>query len=453
MRTPVGRLGLWAMMPIPLRLVMGLIVLVVLGSAALLLPFAAVRPLSLEEALFTAVSALTVTGLSILAPGRDLTVLGQIVLAVLIQIGGVGFMVIAVIILRLVGRQIMLDDRLALRDSLGLLSAAEIVQLVRRALIAIAIMEGSGALALWLHWRNTLPLSEERVLLYAFFHAISAFCNAGFDLFTGLPEFPEGVPNDGITLFILAALIVLGGLGIPVIGDLLTWRWTHKLSLHTRVTLLLSAALTFGGGGLIFLAETLSRGAISEAPWSARLGLSIFQAISARTAGYSGFPNFDHISAGAQLTLVSLMFIGAAPASMGGGITTGTFAVIALAAWGYLRRLPETQVAQRTISHDTLRRAVAVLVVSLMLLTAASYLLVITHPMLRVDQAVFEVVSAFATCGLSLGATNALTSFGHAVLMVVMFWGRLGPLTVVAALATPRRQRHLAFPEGHILIG
>ncbi|MCS7325550.1 MAG: potassium transporter TrkG [Anaerolineae bacterium] len=453
MRTPVGRLSLWATMSIPLRLVIGLALLVLFGTLTLSLPFAAQRPLSLEEAVFTAVSALTVTGLSIIAPGRDLTVFGQIVLAALIQIGGVGFMVLAVVILRLVGRQVMLDDRLALRDALGLLSAAEIVRLVRRALIAVAIMESCGALALWLHWRNTLPLSEERVVLYAFFHAISAFCNAGFDLFAGLPEFPTGVPNDGITLTILATLIVLGGLGIPVIGDLLTWRRTRRLSLHTRVTLLLSFVLSFGGGSLFFLAETLSLGAISHEPPVARFGFSLFQVISARTAGYSGFPNFDHISPGAQLLLIGLMFIGAAPASMGGGITTGTFAVVLLATWGYLRRLPETQVAQRTVSHDTLRRAVAVFVVSLLLLSTATYLLVITHPSLEVDRAVFEVVSAFATCGLSLGATNMITPIGHAVLMVVMFWGRLGPLTIVAALATPRRQRHVAFPEGQILIG
>lgn len=456
MRPTFGRERLWTRLPIPVRLVIGLALLTVLGTLILLTPLATYpnRPLNLEEAAFTAISALSVTGLTLISAGRDLNLFGQIMLMVLIQIGGVGFMVVAVVILRLVGRQVMLEDRMALRDSLGLLSIAEIVQLTRRALIAVFIMEGIGALSLWLHWRTVLTgFNEAQVLLYAAFHAISAFCNAGFDLFSGLPEFPDGVPNDGVTLSILAVMILLGGLGIPVIGDLLTWPQLHKLSLHTRVTLVLTVLLGFGGGALIFLSETLGRGAIGDQPVLVRLGLSVFQAISARTAGYVGFGDFGALSTGAQVVLMALMFVGAAPASMGGGITTGTFAIMVLSMWSYLRRLPETQVAGRNISHDALRRASAVLVVSLILLTTATYLLVIAHPSAPLNQVIFEVISAFATCGLSLGLTGELTPFGHAVLMVIMFWGRLGPLTVVAALAMPRRHRHVSYPEGQILIG
>ncbi|MCS6774600.1 MAG: potassium transporter TrkG [Anaerolineae bacterium] len=456
MRLLFGRERLWSRLPIPARLIVGLALLTALGTLVLLTPLATYpnRPLTLEEAAFTATSALSVTGLTLISAGRDLNPFGQVVLMVLIQLGGVGFMVVAVVILRLVGRQVMLEDRMALRDSLGLLSVAEIVQLTRRALIAVFIMEGIGTLALWLHWRARLAdFSELQVLLYAAFHAISAFCNAGFDLFSGLPQFPDGVPNDGVTLFILAVMILLGGLGIPVIGDLLTWPQLHKLSLHTRITLVLTVLLGFGGGALIFLSETLGRGAIGDQPPAARFGLSLFQAISARTAGYVGFGDFGALSSGAQIALMALMFVGAAPASMGGGITTGTFAIMVLAMWSYLRRLPETQVAGRTISHDTLRRASAVFIVSLLLLTTATYTLVVFHPNAPLNQVVFEVISAFATCGLSLGLTGELTPFGHVVLMVIMFWGRLGPLTIVSALATPRRHRHLSYPEGQILIG
>jgi len=222
----------------PVRLVLSLALLALLGSLLLMLPgVGAARPLQINEAVFTAISALSVTGLTVIAPGRDLTMFGQIILMALIQIGGVGFMVLAVLVYRLIGRQMPLEDRLALRDSLGLISLTEIVVLTRRVFKVVVLIELVGALMLWLHWRAVLPLSEAEVIRYALFHAVSAFCNAGFDLFNGLPQFPGGVPNDGLTLAIFAVLIVIGGLGIPVVSDLIAWPRSHTLTLHTRLTL------------------------------------------------------------------------------------------------------------------------------------------------------------------------------------------------------------------------
>lgn len=440
--------------PSALRLVAGLLVLIIIGTLTL---FAAelgsARPLSMDEALFTAVSALTVTGLSTIFPGRDLTFAGQIVLMVLIQIGGVGFMVVTVIIFQLLGRSVLLQDRLALRDSLGLIRTTEIIWLTKRVLITVFILELIGAFLLWLNWRNTLPLSEGQIIFYALFHSVSAFCNAGFDLFNGLPVFPTGVPSDAYTLGTLAALIFIGGLGIPVVSDLLTWPKQRTLSLHTRITLFIAVLLTVSGTVSMFLAESFHTGPVGDMPALQRLGLSLFQTISARTAGYAGFPAFETMAPASQLSLLALMFIGSSPASMGGGITTGTFAVMLVGVWSYVRGLPNPQLGNRSIGPASIRKAGAVLTVSLIVVITATFLILITHPDATLDKALFEVVSAFATCGLSLAFTGELNLFGQIVIMLVMFWGRLGAITIVAALAQPRRQSRVFYPEEQILIG
>jgi trk system potassium uptake protein TrkH len=391
--------------------------------------------------------------LSTIAPGRDLTFTGQIVLMLLIQIGGVGFMVVAVIVFQLLGRSVLLQNRLALRDSLGLVSTTEIVWLTKRVLVAVIIMELVGAVLLWLNWRNLPGLSEGQRIFYALFHSVSAFCNAGFDLFNGLPQFPTGVPNDAYTLAMLGGLIIIGGLGIPVISDLLVWPKQRTLALHSRITLFIAALLTVSGTLSMFISESMHSGPMQDVPILQRFGLSLFQTISARTAGYAGFPSFELMSPGSQISLLALMFIGAAPASMGGGITTGTFAVMLIGLWSHVRGLPSAQVRGRTIGAASIRKAGAVLTVSLIVVITATWLILITHPGAALDKVLFEVVSAFATCGLSLAFTSELNTFGQIVIMLIMFWGRLGALTIVVALAQPRRPSKVFYPEEQILIG
>lgn len=438
--------------PAPVRLVGGLALLVGGGTLTLWLPImGAERPLAFNEAFFTAVSALSVTGLSIIAPGRDLSLLGQLVLLVLIQLGGAGFMVVAVIAFRFLGRRISLADKIALRDSLGLLDMAAIVQLTRRVVLMVFLIEGLGALALWIHWRP--QLGDERAAIYAVFHAVSAFCNAGFDLFTGLAEFPAGMPNDNLTLIILGTLIVLGGLGIPVIGELILWFKQHQFSLHTKITLAVSALLIVVGGAGLLLAESFPGGLLTNVAWDARLVQAVFQSVSARTAGFAGIAVFDQLSPASQIIMMTLMFIGSGPASMGGGITTGTFAVLVLLMWGYARGHTPAHIAGRSISLETIRRAAVVLVVSLFVTGGATWLLVFTHPNVSLDAAMFEVVSAFATCGLTLNFTGQLNLFGQVLIAGVMFWGRLGALTLVLAVAQPNRKPLVSYPEEQILIG
>lgn len=437
--------------PTPIRLALGLAFMIFASTTLLMLPWVgAERPLLLNEAFFTATSALTVTGLSIITPGRDLSLFGQILLLVLIQVGGVGYMMAAVIVFRLLGRSISFTDKLALRDSFGLLNLNAIGELARRVLITVLVLESIGALLLWIHWRA--DLGNERAILYAIFHAVSAFCNAGFDLFSGTPGY-QGIPSDNFTLLVFAALIVIGGLGIPVVADvLLLARRRHRLSLHSRLTILAAIFLIVFGALGLFLAETGPGATLSDMPTGRALVLATFQSISARTAGFSAIDTFYDLSASSQLLKLSLMFIGTAPASMGGGITTGAFVVLLLSFWAFARGRETPRIFGRSLGLATLRRASAVLTVSLIVVVSATWILLISHPGASFERVFFEVISAFATCGLSLGYTSHLSLFGQVVIALVMIWGRLGALSVILAFAQLVPPRLIVYPEEQILI-
>jgi len=426
--------------------------MILLGTLLLLMPgVGADRPLTPIEALFTATSALSVTGLSIITPGRDLTLAGQVILLVLIQVGGIGFMVIAVVTFRLLGRRVALVDRIALRDSLGLIMPGAILKLMQGVLVTVVTVEGIGAGFFWLLWRE--DLGDRRALFFAIFHAVSAFCNAGFDLFGAVPDqYPGGIPNDSLSLLVMGSLIFLGGLGIPVVANLITWYEERRFSLHTKMTLVVVVALICAGGIGIFLAESRTGRVLAGEPWYRQVLLGFFQSISARTAGFSGIQPFGDISPASQMLLIVLMFIGAAPASMGGGITTGTFAVLMVSIWAYARGLSAVQVSGRTIGGLMIRKAAAVLTISLFLVLLATWLLLMTHDV-RLDVALFEVVSAFATCGLTLDFTGRLNLFGELVIILMMFWGRLGALTIIVAIAQQQTVRLVEYPEEQILIG
>ncbi|RRR69451.1 MAG: potassium transporter [Candidatus Viridilinea halotolerans] len=440
--------------PVPVRLMLGLIALVFLGTVALMLPVSGgQQPLTWNQALFTATSALSVTGLTIIEPGEDLSRFGQVILLLLIQIGGIGFMVGAVLVLLLLGRRISLIDRLTLSNSLGLLAPAAIVRLAMRVLVTVILIEAVATLILYLHWRNDERLSDTEAAFYALFHAISAFCNAGFNLFGGTPGYPDGIPRDALSLVVFGALIFLGSLGIPVLGDLfLFWR-IRRFSLHTRITLRVVVFLLLFGALNIGIAESRPGASMAEEPLTRLILVSIFQSISARSGGFDGIADTDAISEATHVLLTALMFIGGSPASMGGGITTGTFAALTISLWSYARGHQQAQFGGRTVAVGTMRKAAAVLTISLFVITLSIWLILVTHDA-PLDIVVFEVVSAFATCGLSMGMSSQLNIFGQLLICLMMFWGRLGALTIIVIIAQPRTRHDLVqYPEEQILIG
>jgi trk system potassium uptake protein TrkH len=442
------RLRLTYAAPSAARLVQGLALVVAVGTLALMLPGVSTgRPLRFDQALFTATSAASVTGLSVIVPSQDLTLLGQLMLMLLIQAGGVGFMMLAVFMIVLLGRKVSLADRLALQDSLGLSLPRAVVRIAGRTVIGVLAIEALGALLLWWHW--TPQLGSAKALWFGIFHAVSAFCNAGFDLWTGTAGY-TGIPTDAITLTILGTLIVAGGLGIPVWGDILFNR--RRWSLHTRVTLVASAVLIVGGGVAILFAEHRAGGLLHGQPWNASLPQALFQSVSARTAGFAALSDLSQLTPASQWLITGLMFVGTAPASMGGGITTGTLAILVLAMVSYARGLPQAQVGMRSISQQTIGRAVAVLTVSFILVATTTWLLLMTQAV-TLDDALFSTVSAFATTGLATAPMTDFNWFGRLLLMAMMFWGRLGALTIVLAMARQTPPQPISYPEDTLLLG
>jgi trk system potassium uptake protein len=325
-----------------------------------------------------------------------------------------------------------------------------VLRLTTTVMAAVFVVEAIGALLLYIHW---LPTMEPRMAAwYAIFHSISALCNSGFDLFGGLPGYAT-IPNDGITLSIFGVLIFIGSLGVPVTADLIALPRTRRLSLHSRLTLPFVAFLIISTAVIIFISEGLHPGILADEPWDRRLGLSLFQSVSARTAGFIAVPTFDQLAPASQLMLMAVMFIGAAPASMGGGITTGTAIALLIALWSYVRNRPYPEAGGRTISTITVRRATAVLTISLILVIVATIAILLSDPQIPLDSSLFEVISAFATCGLTLAYTPNLNVFSQFVIILVMMWGRLGALTVMVALTRPMQNPLFYYPEEKIMIG
>lgn len=436
------------------RLVVGLASLVLGGTLLLMLPASSAGdPIPFHKACFTAVSALATTGLSLITPGADLSVFGQMVLLLLMQVGGIGFMVGSVLIFRLLGRRVTLAERFALRDALGTVSAGSVVKVAQRVALGVMAIEAAGALLLWVIWSGQFGMGEAAYL--ALWHSVSAFTNSSFDLFSGSPIAPAGFPLNAPTLLVLSSLVILGSIGMPVLGDLLGWvragRRRYRLSLHTRLTLLTAASLLLLGTIALFVGSSRAGVLFSGDPWPWRLLMAYFHSATARTSGFVLVP-LEQMSHANSFVLCLLMFIGGSPASMGGGISTSTLTVLllALAATIRGRELPEAW--GRTLPRETIAKALAILTSSLAFVLFVSWLLLLTQDT-TLDAALFEAISAFATCGFTLGLTPKLNGFGQFLVAFTMFAGRLGILTLVVSLTDETPSTPLSYPEEKILIG
>jgi trk system potassium uptake protein TrkH len=439
---------------IPAQLVLGLAGLITLGAILLKLPGMTLRPISWMDAIFTSTSAASVTGLVVFNTATTFTLAGQIVILFLVQIGGAGLLVLWVYFGYLFRKRVTHEERLAVVTSLGFERSAPILYLLRRTVTWMLLVEGLGALALFVRWWLGGQAPDRRLVFYSVFHSVTAFCNAGFDLFTGLPQFPNGIPGDPLSLVILGLLIIAGGLGIPVYLDLLNNRRTGKrLRLHSRLTLRVSLILILFGWAALLLSEFWKGGVLSDSLFVDRVFRAWFQSVSARTAGFASLVDFSSMHHDSRLVMILLMFIGSGPASMGGGITTGTLAVLLVTLSGRVRGHPQVVVDRRAVPNVIVQRAVVVFITGIAVTLTATWLLLLTHP-LSLDGALFEVVSAFSTTGLSLDVTPQLSSFGRWVIILVMFWGRLGATTLMVTLVGSRPSDELVeYPEELILVG
>ena len=426
-------------------LVFGFLGIILLGTLLLALPVATKdgHSIGLLDSLFTATSAVCVTGLVAVDTGTTFSLFGQAVLLVLIQVGGLGFMVFATRAMMMLGRRISIKNRLLIRESMNGASLSNLGILTRHYLLLALGIEAVGAALLAIRFVPIFGL--RRGAWFAVFHAVSAFCNAGFDLFGRFASL-TGFAADPLVLLTVAALIVLGGLGFSVILEVLRGRQGLKnLSLHTRIVLTFTLALLLMGTAFYALVE---RGRLDVLN-------AFFQSVTMRTAGFNSV-DLASFTDGSKLFSSLLMMIGASPASTGGGMKTTTVAVVAFLIFSVVKGEGEVNAARRRISANTVRRALAVVALFLTMLTlGALSLSILENGRFSLADILFECSSAMGTVGVSAIGTPNLHPVSRTVLLPMMFLGRVGPLTLAVAVA--RRQRNVKpvakFPEEKIMIG
>ncbi len=430
---------------------LGFLGIIVSGALLLMLPFAnrAGRGLSFLDSLFTATSATCVTGLVVADTWTQFNLLGQIILLVLIQVGGLGYMTLMLQAFLFLGRKIGLRQRSLMMESVSAERLSDALTLLRYILGGTAAIEGLGAVLL--SFRFIPELGVARGIWYSIFHSISAFCNAGFDLM-GFREPYSSLTHyvyDPLVNLTACALILLGGLGFLVWRDV--WEHGprfHLYSLHTKLILTSSAVLTLGGAALFWLAERDNLLAGMNPGQQALV--SLFQAVSPRTAGFNTVDLAKLTSGGGLLTIV-LMFVGAGPGSTGGGVKITTVLVCLLTLASFVRGRREAGAFNRRLDEEQIHRSAAAVTLYMTLAMIGGFLILATQPF-PLQDALFEVFSAMSTVGLSTGITRDLSAVNRAVLIVMMFCGRIGSLSMMMALAE-RTAPRIKDPVERISIG
>ncbi len=429
---------------------LGFAVIILVGALMLNQPTATTSNKSpgFINALFTATSAICVTGLTVVDTGTYWSPLGKTIILVLIQIGGLGFMTMATMVFLLLGKKITLRERLVIQEALNQFSIAGVVRLVRYIFFLTMIIETSGAVLLSFRFIPQYGISKGA--LYSVFHSVSAFNNAGFDLmgnFKSLTQYSE----DFLVNIVIMALIILGGLGFSVLVDIINNKSWNKTTLHFKLVILLTLTLIILGSIIIFILEFNNPETLKPLSLSGKFLSSLFHAVSPRTAGFNTIPT-DKLTNATQFLTMILMFIGGSPASTAGGIKTTTFGVLLLTVWSTVRGHEETIIYKKTIPTTIIYKALAILSISLILISIITIVLTITEEA-EFIAVIFEVFSAFGTVGLSLGLTPNLTIFGKILLIIMMYIGRVGPLTLTLAFSIRAKKAKIRYPEEKILVG
>jgi len=453
LRRATGLLRLLELKPTQLML-SGFLGAIGVGSILLMLPAATTtgERLPLIDAIFTSTSAVCVTGLIVKDTATYFSVFGQVVIAGLIQAGGLGIMTFSVALSVLLGKPMDVSQRAALQDSLNHETLAGVRHLIRFIVLMTIGFELVGAVCLFISWHNRFA-SVPAAACHAIFHAISAFCNAGFSTF---PDSLMGFQADVGVNAIICSLIVFGGLGFVVIQNLLqtlrnrTLRNPHNNArIQTRIVLRMTFFLIVVGALAVYLTER--SGLLSGLSAHGVVLGATFQSITARTAGFNTL-DIGRMSSAALFVTIIFMFIGASPGSTAGGIKTTTVATLWAAVLASLRSRPHVEVHKRTIPTETVYKALTLLCVSLTVVVVFTLALLSLERLPFLD-ILFETVSAFGTVGLSTGVTPELSNIGRVLITILMFIGRLGPLTIAYAMLPAQMPVHYKYAEERIMIG
>ncbi|PKK82001.1 MAG: Trk family potassium uptake protein [candidate division Zixibacteria bacterium HGW-Zixibacteria-1] len=430
---------------------------IMVGALLLLLPISSSgQPVSLIDALFTATSAICVTGLTVLDTGHDFSFFGQIVILILVQLGGIGIMTLATTLLITIVPKLSFQDRLAITQTLGGDRRVKPYSLLKAVMLTTFTVELIGAVMLFLRFGREFPVGK--AVYYSVFHSISAFCNAGFSPFSNSLE---NYRNDLPMLAIFAVLIILGGLGFVVINELAAKMRNKKLklSLHSKLCLIVTAALIIIGTTAFMVGEYRNE-FIRNLGFVDGLGNAFFQAVTSRTAGFNAIPQTNLTEVSLLITII-LMFIGACPGSTGGGVKTTTLAVLLVMAFNRFRGRSSMTVFKKSLGSDSINRALTVILVAILIIVVmfVMFMFVEDRPVPHklshgwFVEGAFEVMSAFGTVGLSLGATSHLHSFGKIIIILLMFTGRVGLLTLVFTLARPPKRGEIVYLDEQVMVG
>ena len=439
-------------------ILLSFLVTILIGSALLSLPISSAdgKAVPYLDALFTATTSTCVTGLVTLPTVSTWSVFGQVVILLLIQIGGLGIITIMSGLMLLLNRKMGIGDKLLIQDAFNLNTMAGLSKFVRNVLVGTLVIEGIGAL---LYMFVFVPEFGAKGIWISVFNSISAFCNAGIDII-GENSLCSYATNPLINI-VTSALIILGGLGYIVWWDVLrviknSSRKNRKifrhLTLHSKIAIVTTLILIFGGGILIFAFEYGNPATIGNMSLLDKIQVSMFQSVTTRTAGFATVPQENLTNASSAISLV-LMMIGGSPVGTAGGMKTVTIAVLFCSALATIRNKNSATVFGRCISLDSIRKAVAVSVTFITICLVSTVLLLATSDTSALD-AVFETVSATATVGLSRNLTASLNTVGKLIIIVTMYFGRVGPISLAVALGSKSEtQNVISEPTEEISIG
>ncbi len=437
---------------------LGFIVVILTGTLLLMLPFARKSgpSLSFIDALFTATSATCVTGLVVVDTGTFFSTFGQVVILLLIQLGGLGLMTMSMILFTFTGRKISLHDRMSMAEGLGESRLQGVVRLARGALLVTGIFELTGAVLL--SFRFIPQYGLVKGLWFSVFHSVSAFCNAGFDLIGGYRSF-TGYSHDPYMMFVLMALIIGGGLGFAVILNMRHTRDLRRLRLHSKLVLSGTVLLIVLGTLAFFWIEYDNPNTIGNMSLFDKILNSMFQSVTLRTAGFNTIDQLTLHDASKGVGIM-LMLVGGGPAGTAGGLKITTVLTLLLAARAYIRGQFETEAFGRTIPLEQVRRALTLTLLGVLFLFSMATMLSFSEQdmpagSLGLLNQLYESTSAFCTVGVSTGVTLATTHVTRVILILLMYAGRVGLLTVAMSLveSTSKKEPVLHYPQEDILIG
>lgn len=444
-------------------LVLSFLIMILLGTFLLLLPKATYHGISFIDALFTATSAVCVTGLIVVDTGTHFTRLGQIIILVLIQLGGLGIMTFTTFFVILLSGGMGIKEKILLSEIFSEKNLSKISSTVSRILILTFSVEALGAIALFYFLPDSIFKSKMEKVFHSIFHSISAFCNAGFSTFSNnLIDIKDNIP----AILTIALLFILGGLGFialtesiekPFLKTIRRIKFIHDkippqtivFSLHSKLTIYTTVILIILGT-LIFLLLEFNNTLSTENFWG-KIIHAFFQAVTPRTAGFNTL-EISKIGVPTALFISLLMWIGASPGSTGGGIKTTSFALVILKIYAMITGKDRVEIFRKQVSEESISRAFVSALLSAFLILTATFILTITEKTFELVDIFFEVVSAFGTVGLSRGITADLTIFGKLIIIMMMFIGRVGPLVFSFAIFGKIEKRKYEYQKENVLV-